>query len=142
MKQELEEKLIKEYPTYFKDIYGDPTKTCMAFGLAIGDGWYDLFHKLCEDIKATNPGEDFTFSQVKEKFGGLRAYFDGGSDATGELISKSYTICERCGTKDNVTVEGSWIVTMCGKCRKEVTPQTYNTQTPTYTNNPKSNKHE
>lgn len=121
MKTELQAKIIEEFPTFFPDIFGDPMKTCLAWGLAIGDGWYPLFHQLCRDIAKTVPPEDFQFLQIKEKFGGLRAYYSHGNSYIGDLISKaeneSYKICESCGTRDNVTVEGGWITTLCGNCR-------------------------
>jgi hypothetical protein len=44
-----------------------------------------------------------TVSQVKEKFGGLRFYIDGGTDEHYNYItfaeSMSYRICEVCGSK-------------------------------------------
>ena len=123
MKPEREAKIVEAYPSYFPDIHGDPAKTCLAWGLAIGNGWADLFEKLCADIKATNP-EDFKFEQVKEKFGGLRAYYSGGSNEVGKLVSAaeadSYNVCEECGSRDDVTSEGAWITTLCGKCRSKL----------------------
>jgi hypothetical protein len=60
-------------------------------------------------------------SQVKEKFGGLRFYIDGGTDEHRAYIrfaeEMSYTICETCGTTTNVvqTVSG-WVYTTCRPC--------------------------
>lgn len=122
MQKELEAKLIERFPTYFTDMYGDPTKTCMAFGCECGKGWFDLIFRLCEDIEKTNP-ENFRVEQVKEKFGGLRFYYSGGSQEVHDLVNKaesdSYNICENCGTRDNVTSEGSWILTLCTNCREK-----------------------
>jgi hypothetical protein len=47
MTPELETKLVKRYPEVFKDAGGDPARTCMAWGLAVGDGWYDIIDTLC-----------------------------------------------------------------------------------------------
>ena len=47
MKQELEDKLIKKYPEIFKDCYKSARESCMAWGLEVGDGWYDLIDRLC-----------------------------------------------------------------------------------------------
>ncbi len=120
MKKELEQKLIEEFPTFFKDMYGDPMKTCMAFGCEIGEGWFDLVYDACKKIKELDNGT-FKFLQVKEKFGGLRLYCSGGTREIYTIISQaedeSYKICETCGSREDVTSEGSWIVTMCGKCR-------------------------
>jgi hypothetical protein len=122
MQKELEAKLIERFPTYFEDMYGDPTKTCMAFGCECGAGWFDLIFRLCEDIEKTNP-KNFKVEQVKEKFGGLRFYYSGGSQQVNDLVNKaecdSYNICENCGTRENVTSEGSWILTLCKTCREK-----------------------
>lgn len=122
MNAEREAQIVEKYPTFFPNIHGDPTKTCLAWGIAIGDGWADLFEKLCADIKAANPPEDFQFLQIKEKFGGLRAYYSQANEAIHKLVDQaerdSYTICETCGSKDSVTSEGAWITTLCTKCRK------------------------
>jgi Txe/YoeB family toxin of Txe-Axe toxin-antitoxin module len=132
MKKELEDKIVGEFPEFFPNFRGDPGKTCLAWGLAIGAGWFDLFYKLCQDVKALNPKE-FRFEQIKTKFGGLRAYCIIVEDdkelrnKVSKLVSKaesdSYKICEDCGSVDNVTNDvigtSSWIVTMCGKCRVE-----------------------
>ena len=121
MKPETEAKIVEEFPEFFPDFRGDPMKTCLAWGLDIGEGWAELFHQLCRDIRAAKP-ESFQFLQVKEKFGGLRAYCAGGNEETSKLINKaendSYNICEGCGTRENVTSEGGWITTLCDKCRK------------------------
>jgi hypothetical protein len=121
MKKETEDKIVSEFPEYFPNFRGNPSETCLAWGLAIGEGWAEMFHQLCRDIKLANP-DKFHFEQVKEKFGGLRAYFIGGNEVVSKLIdqaeSDSYKICERCGTKDNVSSSGSWIVTLCEACRK------------------------
>lgn len=121
MPSEAEKAIVNEFPEFFPEIYGDPTKTCLAWGLAIGDGWMPMFHKLCSDIKAALNGDQFEFTQVKEKFGGLRAYYCGGNDAVSKLIrdaeNDSYNICESCGTRDNVTVEGGWVKALCRSCR-------------------------
>jgi hypothetical protein len=44
-------------------------------------GWLDLLEKLCADIDALLPPDrkaEFHWLQIKEKFGGLRAYWSGG----------------------------------------------------------------
>lgn len=121
MKKELEKKLIDEFPTFFKDMYGDPAKTCMAFGCEHGNGWFDLIYETCKKIKELDKEDKFYFLQIKEKFGGLRLYCAGGSTEiykiTSQAEDESYKICEECGSKEGVTSEGSWIVTLCKKCR-------------------------
>jgi hypothetical protein len=121
MKAELQQKLVDEFPTFFKDIGCDPMKSCMAFGCEIGDGWFDLLYETCKKIAPLDTEKRFYFLQVKEKFGGLRLYCAGGNDEIYKITSKaedeSYKICEDCGSRENVTSEGGWIVTLCDKCR-------------------------
>jgi hypothetical protein len=127
MRQELVDKLQKDFPQIFQDLYGDMRVTCMAWGVATGDGWYELIYKLCDDIMKIGPGPDFKAAQIKEKFGGLRFYTEGHpqdeekSKAIHKLIGQaendSYTVCENCGSNEDITVEGAWIQTLCKYCR-------------------------
>ncbi len=120
MPRKREQEIVDRFPQYFPDFMGDPGKTCLAWGLAIGSGWLDRFEKLCEDIQAAEPGPEFAFTQVKEKFGGLRAYFTGGNYKVATLIDEaerdSVNICEACGSRDQVTTKGNWGVTRCASC--------------------------
>ena len=61
-------------------------------------------------------------AQVKEKFGNLRIYCDGedeyirGVISMGEALSRS--ICENCGTNENVSKnKNGWVTTLCKSCR-------------------------
>lgn len=53
MKEELEQQLFKKYPEIFKDTNKSPQESCMAFGLEISDGWYNLIDTLCEAVTYT-----------------------------------------------------------------------------------------
>lgn len=77
MKKELELKLVELYPEIFRDYGGDMRQTCMAWGLACGDGWYSLLDALCQTLELITDGKDaqVVADQVKEKFGGLRFYY-------------------------------------------------------------------
>jgi hypothetical protein len=61
--------------------------------------------------------------QIKEKFGGLRFYYSGGDDDIDGMVSlaesMSYTICEACGTTENVGSTAGWIYTVCEPCFKK-----------------------
>lgn len=52
MTPELEAKLVKRYPEVFKEAGGDPADTCMAWGLEVSDGWYDIIDVLCQRLVA------------------------------------------------------------------------------------------
>ncbi len=57
---------------FIRDLYG-------AFGLDIGDGWYQLIRDMCAEISAAYEAEgaavDLVVDQVKEKYGTLRFYY-------------------------------------------------------------------
>ena len=130
MNEKLTNKLFKKYPKIFpggKKV--DPKKSLLAFGIETHDGWYWLIDNLCHTIQNyINQNKHLKIkqieaSQVKEKFGGLRFYTNGGGD---ELIrgmiwlaeSLSYDICEDCG-KNGTTLDNSgFIQSLCDECRK------------------------
>lgn len=129
MKKELEEKLREDFPILYQDLYGDPSKTCMAWGFSHGDGWYDLVRDLSENLtKEINklPEEErikFKALQVKEKFAELRYYFMGPTtEEMDRLIEeaecKSIEICEACGKPGRV-VGKRWLYTACEEHTKE-----------------------
>lgn len=70
-----------------------------------------------------NKFEPIKITQIKEKFGGLRFYYDGGDDMIGGMVwlaeSMSLNICEQCGSTENVKQRGhNWIYTACNKCEE------------------------
>lgn len=109
MKEELQNKLKEKHPNILSDIY-----------IECGDGWYDLIENACNlighylfynknvpKVKAT---------QIKEKFGVLRFYVDGGDSYTEGIIrmaeTYSHHVCEECGEKGK-TRSGTWLRTLC-----------------------------
>src|SRR4030066_20745 len=61
-----------------------------------------------------------TIAQFKEKFGGLRFYasgleHDGAYKLIEEAESKSYMICEECGTSGARRTIKGWLKTLCDK---------------------------
>jgi hypothetical protein len=124
MNKRLEKLLIDKYPTFFIDMYGDPRRTCMAWGCDHGDGWFTILEKACKKIAKLDEGT-FKFDQIKEKWGAIRVYYTGASAEMSKIIdeleNESLKTCEHCGTKRNVTTEGDfWILTLCRKCRSRV----------------------
>ena len=127
MTDEKQDILYAKYPKIFRQKDLPPTKSMMCDGIAVGDGWFAILDRLCEDVQTRvdqSGCEQFEAVQVKEKFGELRVYSDGGDSVTDALVSKaecdSCGVCERCGSTEGVTTKGpGWIVTWCDKCRKE-----------------------
>lgn len=122
MREELENKLVTDFPKLYGQKDLPPTQTCMCWGFSCGDGWYEIIYNLSKKI--TELDQNVEAVQVKEKFGGLRFYINGGSDEVYKLIDEAeveaYKTCEKCGSKDNVSqTETGWIFTLCEKCRTD-----------------------
>jgi hypothetical protein len=87
----------------------------------------ESFIKECEDKKAEYigivekiKGNLPRFTQIKEKFGALRMYYDGGDDCAEAIVNfvelLSYSICESCGSIGSLN-EGPVITIRCEPCR-------------------------
>ena len=98
--------LVAKHPDWFRHV-----------PLEHGPGWSDLFQDVVEQIERLPDDEKqgFSFSQIKEKFGGLRAYHVGGAaieDIVDAAETLSEAICDRCGAPGHPR-GGGWIVTRC-----------------------------
>ena len=121
----LELQLVHEFPFLFRDYKGDVRTTCMCWGCGCDDGWYDLLHETCVELQKESKAEnlDLYFTQIKEKFGGLRLYVYGGNENVYKIVDaaekKSFTICEICGKSGELCSTVNWLKTMCNNCRKD-----------------------
>jgi hypothetical protein len=63
-----------------------------------------------------------TLVQVKEKFGSLRFYYDGGTNEIQNYVtfaeSMTYRTCEECGAPGEARNDG-WVKVLCDKHQKE-----------------------
>ncbi len=142
MREELDKALVEKYPLIFKNRHGDMKETLMCWGFEHGDGWYQIIDSLCGQIQShidwshkshkwdlewneknpeeqrpvREPVEQVVAVQVKEKFGGLRFYYDGGDDYISGLVSMAeswaYHTCETCGARGTLR-HGGWVRTLC-----------------------------
>ncbi len=101
MKKELDDELLQKYPKIFADRYKSCQETCMCWGFEINDGWFNLIDSLCKCIQHylnQKPEiEQVVASQVKEKYGTLCFYFNGGDEYIQGLVSMvEYLSCETC----------------------------------------------
>jgi hypothetical protein len=126
MKNELQDKLIKEFPNLYKQVTLSPQETCMCWGFCCGDGWFQIIFDLSKKITELDPNIEAI--QVKEKFGGLRFYIEPVDKnkfaevykTINDYENESFKTCEICGTKENVHTQGpNWIKTLCDNCRNE-----------------------
>lgn len=78
-----------------------------------------LYNKVPRGVEPMRP---IQVVQVKEKFGGLRYYYNGGDDQIFGMVtlaeSVSYYMCENCGSTKNVGQTSGWITTLCKECAK------------------------
>lgn len=73
--------------------------------------------------KCERPWNHFQVMQVKEKYGGLRFYTQGGTEDFEGAIhfaeQLSYIMCERCGAPAKQWVTGGWVSTACDEHKRE-----------------------
>lgn len=142
MKKELDEKLVAKYPKIFANRYADMTTTAMCWGFEHGDGWYQIIDSLCANIQhhidwqhknkefdlkwnqehpdeqraVREPIPQVVATQIKEKFGGLRFYYDGGDDQIYGMVRMAESwaahTCETCGAPGKLRGHG-WMYTAC-----------------------------
>ena len=87
--------------------------SCDFFDVQVG--WYPLIKNLIDELITL--GWDKQVTQVKEKFGGLRFYINGGSDEIYNKITEaeklSHETCELCGEKGELRTKIRWFTTLC-----------------------------
>lgn len=140
MNEDIEyEAFVKEMHEKYPKIFPQPHG-----GFCIGAGWYQIIRSLCHNIQAhidavecarinlakNNPWNrplpeevpQVVATQIKEKFGGLRFYYDGGDDMVEGMVhmaeSWAANACETCG-KPGKSRKGGWIRTLCDEHEEE-----------------------
>ena len=129
-------KMAEKFPRYFGEgkRYG---------GFAIGEGWYPIIEALmiqidhytkwkrnmrARDLKNVRAGDVsitvtpkvnwITVEQIKEKFGGLRFYYQGGDAHISGMVTMAevwaHRTCETCGDPGKQR-SGGWVRTLCDK---------------------------
>lgn len=125
--EEFENSMTEKYPKMFSKPYG---------GFAVGPGWWPIIESLCHQIHhhvkwkqeqkdKYRRGEgcpDVVVTQIKEKFGGLRFYYDGGDDVVDGMVRMAESwagrSCEECGAPGK-SRSGGWIQTLCDEHEAE-----------------------
>lgn len=118
---EFEQRMSEKYPKMFAQPYG---------GFAVDKGWWPIIESLCSNIqhylnwknKESEIVPQVVVAQIKEKFGGLRFYYDGGDDRVRGMVSMAESwadkSCETCGSPGTSGGKG-WIKTLCPVHRAE-----------------------
>jgi hypothetical protein len=109
------ERMEKSYPKMFAGSYG---------GFAVGKGWYPILEQLCKNIqqhiefknRENEVCPQVVVEQIKEKFGGLRFYYQGGDEQIHGMVRMAEAwagiACEDCGGIGKRR-GGTWIKTLC-----------------------------
>jgi hypothetical protein len=110
-----------KYPKMFNQPYG---------GFTVDKGWWPILQALCSNIqhylnwknRESEVVPQVVVTQIKEKFGGLRFYYDGGDDRVQGMVSMAESwadkSCETCGAPGTSGGRG-WIKTLCPTHRAE-----------------------
>jgi hypothetical protein len=128
-------KMHEKFPKIFSEKYG---------GFSIGPGWWHIVESLCNHIQGyidyvnkrrnllleDNPHNvaipdevpQVIVGQIKEKFGGLRFYYDGGDEKIDGMVQLAEAwaahTCDVCGSKGKSRADG-WIRTLCDEHHEE-----------------------
>jgi len=123
------ERLEKSYPKMYAGKYG---------GFAVGKGWWPIIERLSSNIqqhiewvngsrerlllnneynhKIPDECPQVVVEQIKEKFGGLRFYYQGGDDQIHGMVRMAEAwadvACEECGGIGKRR-GGGWVRTLC-----------------------------
>jgi hypothetical protein len=99
----------------FADRYG---------GFAVGAGWWPILEALCANIQShidwrnreSETVPQVVVEQIKEKFGGLRFYYQGGDEQVHGMVRMAEAwaanCCEEC-CAPGIRRNGGWIRTLC-----------------------------
>lgn len=123
------EELIQKYPKIFQDYEANPGRVNWH---GVPKGWLPIIDKLCGSIqsyidnvtryidKKPVKTPQVTCTQMKEKFGGLRFYVEGGDDHTDGMIYMAEHLCDNtcqdCGSEQDLGITSGWISVLCRNC--------------------------
>ena len=131
MTPDLDKVLCDRYPKIFAQRHASPRETLMCWGFSCDDGWFTLIDRLCDFLQFhldhnNRDGKipQIVAVQVKEKFGTLRFYYQGGNDymrgAVAFAESMSSRICEITGEPGSLHKSGGWYKTLSPKKAAEL----------------------
>lgn len=120
MREELEQKLVEKYPVLFRGKDKPPTESLMCFGCECSDGWFDIIQRVCglitNHMRYRPECPPVEFVQIKEKFGTLRLYYNGGDEYVEGVCSMaeamSDCVCEVTGARGSLCKAGTWLRTL------------------------------
>ena len=107
-----QKRMTERFPKMFANPYG---------GFAVDEGWWPILEELCSNIQGHIEWQkgacpQVIVAQIKEKFGGLRFYYEGGDEQIRGMVGMAESwaahTCEVCGHPGK-SRQGGWIKTLC-----------------------------
>jgi hypothetical protein len=137
MREKLDKRLCRKYPSIFRERHMSEQETAMCRGFP-GDGWFKIVDELCAKLQFLERVGVFPIAvQIKEKFGLLRVYCrmeydrkwksqaqrrlwrDIVADCREAAEIRSSFVCEECGMPGKRRARmNSPIKTLCDDCGK------------------------
>ena len=124
----LQKYLFTKYHIFFDYLKEDKSDIMLPiyFGFECDDGWFTLLDTLMHKIKEYcyyHKKEPIKIKQIKEKFGTLNFYYEGGDTFISGLVcmtsQMSSKTCEVCGTMDNIGRTNGWVKYICQDCHNK-----------------------
>lgn len=140
MNTDLQQVLVEKYPKIFHVRKGTETMPFAMFGIECDDGWFNIINTLCYQIQSYLDWQEKTtqriiekdladghttltehipqvvVTQIKEKYGTLRFYYDGGDEHINGMVTMAEAIsavtCETCGNQGKLRGQ-HWFYTAC-----------------------------
>ena len=114
--------LVEDYPDLFRPPAG--ALEAVEGSPECGAGWRDVLERACTRIRSAlqDHGGSFRFTQIKEKYGSARLYWEGtlSKEAKAEIEeaidlaeARSACTCEHCGKRGRLLDRGGWLATAC-----------------------------
>jgi len=119
--EQFAERMEKSYPKMYAGKHG---------GFAVGKGWYPIIERLSSNIqqhiewknRESEVVPQVIVEQIKEKFGGLRFYYQGGDEQVAGMVRMAEAwadvACEECGGIGKRR-GGGWVRTLCDQHEAE-----------------------
>src|SRR5262245_52508963 len=113
--------LVETYPDLFHPARGHAT--AVQSWPHVNEGWRDLLVRACARIRAAvqADGGSFRFTQIKEKYGTARLYWEGAlspsakakvEEAIDLAEARSACTCDACGAEGRL-YGPDWLMTRC-----------------------------
>lgn len=104
------------------------TTSFTSYGIECGSGWYAIIHELLgllDDVQQRT-GKAVWISQIKQKYGTLRLYFQAPVESIEEdmleLVAEYFSsnVCDVCGEPGAINPADDWLAVRCDEHRQGI----------------------